>query len=335
MSLLIRSQVLTGYASLTRSLGAVPEPLLDNVGLDLSALADLDARISANAFAELLERTADATKTEDFGLRLAMSRSLGILGPVGLVLRDEPNVRAALRSLARYAPIHNEALELAVSEKGGLAIVSINMRYTCAGSTRHVTELSVGAFYRILRQFLGSQWNAARVCFRHKAPENLVAHRRFFNCQVEFEHEFYGIVCRSSELDVPISMSDSTLALYAHRYLESIIQHRDASVSEKVREIIRLLLPSGECTSDKVARRLGVERRTVHRHLSEAGETFSSVRHDVRKDLAGRLLSSRLSLNEIAGLLGFSSPATFSRWFKQVFGSSPSDWRERQQGRTQ
>ena len=71
MPRLARSQILTGYASLARSLGLSPERLAKRVDLDLSTLNDLDSRISASAFAELLERSAEAAKAEDFGLRLA------------------------------------------------------------------------------------------------------------------------------------------------------------------------------------------------------------------------------------------------------------------------
>src|SRR6266851_1826888 len=93
MPYLVRSQVLTGYATLARAFGLAPELLAGAVGLDLSALADLDARISAKAFAELLERSAEAANAEDFGLRLAESRGLGILGPVGIVMREEADLR--------------------------------------------------------------------------------------------------------------------------------------------------------------------------------------------------------------------------------------------------
>jgi AraC-like DNA-binding protein len=30
----------------------------------------------------------------------------------------------------------------------------------------------------------------------------------------------------------------------------------------------------------------------------------------------------------VAALVGFSGPAAFSRWFKQTFDCSPSEWRE-------
>ena len=328
MPYLVRSQVLTGFATLARAFGLAPELLAADVGLDLSALADLDARISAKAFAELLERSAAAARAEDFGLRLAESRGLGILGPVGIAMREEADLRSALKSLVRYLPIHNEALALRLIEERGLALLALEVRLPGPAEPRHFTELSLGAFHRIVSRFLGPQWKPGRVCFEHAAPADPAAHRRFFGCRVEFQHEFNGIVFDSADLETPISMADSMLSSYARRYLDGIAQHQDASPGDKVRELVRLWLPSGSCSASKVARALGIDRRSVHRHLSEAGESFSAVVTEVRAELACRLLSSRRPLSEVADLVGFSGPAAFSRWFKQAFACSPSEWRE-------
>lgn len=328
MPYLVRSQVLTGYATLARAFGLAPELMARDAGVDLSALADLDARISAKAFAELLERSAEVANAHDFGLRLAESRGLGILGPIGMVMREESDLRSALRSLARYLPIHNEALGLQLTEDRSIAILALEVHLPGVAEARHFTELSLGAFRRIIGRFLGSQWKPSRVCFEHAGPADLSTHRRFFGCRVEFQHEFNGIVFRTKELDTPISMSDATLARYAHRYLDAIAQHQDASPGEKVRELIRLWLPTGSCSADKVARSLGVDRRSVHRYLSREGECFSLVVDEIRADMASRLLASRRPLAEIAELVGFSGVPAFSRWFKQAFDCSPSAWRE-------
>jgi AraC-like DNA-binding protein len=37
----------------------------------------------------------------------------------------------------------------------------------------------------------------------------------------------------------------------------------------------------------------------------------------------------RRSLTEISGLLGFSAPSAFSRWFRDQFGTSAREWRAR------
>jgi AraC-like DNA-binding protein len=326
MPYLARSQILTGYAPLARSLGLAPERLARSVGLELSSLDDLDARISAKAFTDLLERSAELSKLEDFGLRLAESRELGILGPVGIVIRQETDLRSALNSLVRYMPVHNESLELRLEDERGIAVLTLAVR-SSGLQARHVTELSLGTFFRVLRKLAGPDWKPSRVCFEHTAPRSDATHRRFFGCRVEFEREFNGIVFRSSDLDAPLAMSDAMLARYAHRYLDSIMQQRMASASDQVRELVHLWLSSGTCTADKVARDLGVDRRTVHRYLTQTGQTFSSVVTEVRVELATRLLTSHRPISEIASLVGFSGQAAFSRWFTHTFGCSPSAWR--------
>jgi len=66
---------------------------------------------------------------------------------------------------------------------------------------------------------------------------------------------------------------------------------------------------------------LGVDRRTVHRHLAQRGETFSSLVDDVRGELAqGYLEGNERRLADVADLLGFSELSAFSRWHKRHFG---------------
>ena len=328
MPYLARSQILTGYAPLARSLGLSPERLARLVGLDLSTLNDLDSRIPARAFAELLERSAEAAKVEDFGLRLAESRDVGILGPIGIVIYQEPDLRSALRSLVRYLPVHNESLALCLEEERGIALLSLEVRSSGPDDVRQVTELSLGAFFRILCRLAGPHWKPHRICFEHRPPRHVVTHRGFFRCRVDFDQDCNAIVFPAVDLDAPLAMSDAMLARYAHRYLDSIMEDRTASASEKVRELIRVSISSGRCSTDKVARDLGVDRRTVHRYLSETGGSFSSVLTEVRTEMATRLLYSRRPICDIANMVGFSGTAAFSRWFAQAFGCSPSAWRD-------
>jgi len=103
-----------------------------------------------------------------------------------------------------------------------------------------------------------------------------------------------------------------------------------------VRSLVRDMLPLGGCRVEEVAHYLGVDRRTVHRHLARNGETFSSLMDEVRGELAESYLAgNKRRLTEIAQLLGFSAISAFSRWHKRHFGftltemrsgKSPGDW---------
>jgi AraC-like DNA-binding protein len=95
--------------------------------------------------------------------------------------------------------------------------------------------------------------------------------------------------------------------------------------------MIESLLPTERCSAAYVARSLGMDRRTLHRHLARSDETFSSLVDSVRIDLAQRYVARQTrSLTDISGELGFSALSSFSRWFKDRFGCSPKAWKAAQ-----
>jgi AraC-like DNA-binding protein len=88
-----------------------------------------------------------------------------------------------------------------------------------------------------------------------------------------------------------------------------------STMSASVRECIYAMLPSGLCSADSVASRLGVDRRTVHRHLAREGKTFSAIMDSARAELVTRYIENRdRPLASVAELLGFSALSAFSRW---------------------
>jgi len=90
------------------------------------------------------------------------------------------------------------------------------------------------------------------------------------------------------------------------------------------------MLPQGKCSADEVARQLGLDRRTVHRKLRLSDQSYLTILHEVRTDLAVRYIANiERPLSEVAALLGFTSLSVFSRWFAGRFGCSVSEWRGR------
>jgi AraC-like DNA-binding protein len=88
-----------------------------------------------------------------------------------------------------------------------------------------------------------------------------------------------------------------------------------------------MLLSSGRCNADRLASFYGVNRRTLHRRLESAGQSFTALVSDVRREIAGRRVAEgRMSLGEIAHALGFDQQSSFCRWFRQEFGASASEW---------
>jgi AraC-like DNA-binding protein len=330
MPYLTRSAALTDYVEVARAVGVDPYRMLDEVSLPRACLRNPDLKISAGAVGRLLEATARVAGIDDFGLRLAERRVLSNLGPVGLIVREQPTVRKAIEALIQYMGLHSEAQSPRMEDAGDIVTVIVGLVIRRPAPMRQSIELSMGVLYRILRLFLGDAWKPKLICFTHRAPRNRDTYRRLFGiAHLRFNHDFNGIVCAARDLDAPIQAADPAMARYVQQYLDSIAALAGATISDKVRELIWMMLSSGNCSVERVAEHLGVDRRTVHRRLAREGTSFSTLLDAVRTETVTRFIENRdRPLYVVAEMSGFSAQSAFSRWFRSRFGSTVSAWRE-------
>ena len=318
---------LTGYPELAQSRGLDARAQMRRVGLSMRSLADPETPVSADAVRQLLETSAIASGAEDFGLRLASHRSLATLGPISLVLKEEPTARQALDTLCRYLRLLNASLVTRVEDHGDTVVIREEILASPTTSLRQAVELAIGVMYRILRELMGPAWQPLRVCFMHRPPQDTSGHRRHFGSPVDFNAEFNGVVCAASDLAAPLSGSNPEMARFARQHLDHALARQLNNTRDTVRQLVVALLPGGRCTAQQVAQHLGMDRRTLHRHLAADGETFSGVLQSVRAELVVRQVrDSDLPLSEIAALMGFGSPSAFAHWFRVSHGCSVSQW---------
>ena len=322
MAALVRSAALTHFAELAAACGLDARALVAAAGLPPRCLGEPDLKVPAHLVGQLLEQAAAQAGEPAFGLRLAESRRLSNLGPLALLVRDEPTLRRALEALMQHIHVHNEAVAVQVDEFGGLLAIRTELTHDGEGSQRQATELVVGVTCRVLQIFMGAHWHPRLVCFTHAAPPRLAVHHRVLGPAVEFGHEFNGIVCNAADLDAPNPGADPVMARYSQSLLAPALARSDRYV-DRVRQLIMLLLPRGLCRVEVVAQHLGVDRRTVHRKLVDEDSSFSDLLEAERRALAARYVEGTdRPLTDIAALLGFSAPSVFSRWHAASFGVS-------------
>src|SRR5262245_17652712 len=322
---LVRAASLTNFAEVARQAGLDPNRLLSEFELPARCLREPELRVPMSAIRRLLEAAAERSGVEAFGLLMAETRRLSHLGPVGLLMREQPTLRLALKAATRYGNSLNAALFLSVEEIGKVVVVREELIVGESGPVRQTTELAIGVAFRMMKAVLGPEWNPKRVCFAHDAPADRSVHLRVFGRIVEFGHDFNGIVCSSTDLDRPNPNADPEVARYALDLVDSSLGANPSDVKAQVHQSVVNLLGSGRCTIEVVGQTLGIPRRTIHRRLAAEGQTFSEIIDEVRRELASRYVADRQrSLSEVSALLGFSAPASFSRWYRRQFGDTPS-----------
>jgi AraC-like DNA-binding protein len=226
--------------------------------------------------------------------------------------------------------LHNAGVQARLDDAGDLALLHIGVNMQRHGVWRQAIEMSTGIGLRILQVLSRNAFRPVSICFTHEQPMNMEVHYRVLGSAIEFSQEHNVMVCGSSDLDIPIPAADPELNREVKRLLDvQLAELRDHPV-QQARQIVRMLLPSGLCSVDRVARHLGMHRRTLNRHLAAEGASVTSVINAVRAELAEEYLAnSKRRVYEVAELLGFASAGDFSRWFRGRFGKTPSDWATR------
>jgi AraC-like DNA-binding protein len=331
MPRLIRSATLNNYVDLSRSLGLNPHRMIAACGLPAACLDDPETKVPLTSVIKLLEESALRSGKIDFGLRLAESRTLANLGALALLVREQPTIRKALDALAGYMFLHSEALRVRIVEQDDLVLVDFIIDAGRPVPMRQAVELSLGFLHRSFQRLFRERWKPEALCFAYSPPSRTDVHRRFFDTEIRFDQDFNGMVCASRELEVAVPAADAAMAKQVKQYLDTLASPRTSKLSDSVRECIYVMLPSGLCSAASVAKRVGLDRRTLHRHLAREGQTFSAIIDSVRAELAARYIGNDdRDLASIADLLGFSARSALSRWFQNQFGCSISEWRTQQ-----
>ncbi|MBB3086025.1 AraC family transcriptional regulator [Geodermatophilus sabuli] len=332
MKRLVRYATLTGYADVARACGLDPARLMASVGLDIADLAATDKWIPGAPVARLLELSARESGCEDFAVRMAAMRTLSTVGPLSVVLREEPDLRSALELLTRYEHVFIGVLDLRMAEADGLATVQAWLDFGEPVLLRQSLDLTAASLVGIIRMLVGADWQPLSVCFAHRPPADARTFHRVFGPGLRFEHECTGVVFPAADLDRPTVTPDPGLQPYREMLLQSIASPRPQTTADQVRALVELALPLGQCSMARISHTLGEQPRTLHRHLAGGGESFTTIVHGTRARLAVRYLSNdRYTLTDVSQLLGFAAPSTFSNWFRQQFGTTASEWRSRAQ----
>ena len=322
----MRAVTLANYVEVADAIGLDGAQMLRQAGLSRNTLANPENRLPARAVVSLLERSANQSGCENFGLLMAEMRSFASLGPLALLLERLPNVREMVRAGIDFQRHMNDIFMPTVEEAGDSWLIRLD--FVPGFWNVQAFDLSVALGYKVLRAATNNTWKPDCAHLVRKPPTDMAPWRRLFACPVEFDSTFNGFSTTQEAILRPNPNADEVMARNARHLLNLVHVEKVDSTSDRVRRSITLMLPSGRGTIDQVAMQLGMSARSLQRRLDDDGRQFGDLLNEVRRELATSYLAeSAQPITSVSGLLGYASPSSFSRWFAGAFGTSPQAWR--------
>ena len=146
----------------------------------------------------------------------------------------------------------------------------------------------------------------ALISFVHDQLGSDAAYRDALGCPVRFGQTWCGFELPRVLADRRIDSADPETRRIATKYLETHYLPSTAALSERVAELARRLLPTGQCSAEAIADQLAMHPRTLQRRLAEEGVRCQDLIERERRAQAARYLAEPgLHLSQIAGLLGY------------------------------
>jgi AraC-like DNA-binding protein len=298
-------------------------------GVREDALENPDGRIASLAGYRAWEAAVALTRDPDLGLAAALSQPAGAFDILEYAFRASPTLRRGFEQLVRYGQVAHEDLRTSIDDEAERVRVAFDLR---PGSPvlRQQADYFLLGWLRIARDSSGrADLAPLETCFPYPAPARTRALAQAFRCTLRFDAPPALVFDRGS-MALHLTRPDPHLVQLLGRRLSRLLPRdtADASFCAAVRRRVALELASGSVTALRTAEELGTSERTLDRRLSAEGTSFRELLDGVRLEMAGRYLRDpRLSLAEIAFLLGYSEASAFHRSFKRWTGRTPLEFR--------
>jgi AraC-like DNA-binding protein len=313
------------------------EPLLSAAELSRNQLTQDPGGASVASQHRFLELAAIETNNPLLGLQVAAEMDLRDIGLLYYLAAASTTVAEAIEHLQRYGATTNEEIRLEISQQKNESLLTFHRVWIPDAPVRQHSELIALAFNRVLCKLTNRDFAPSRMAFAHTRNSGLREIHRILRCPVEFGQITDSWVVPRSIMELPIVSEDRHLLQILEAHGDDLLSKRSraAGLRGVVENHLAGVLPSGKVQAGTIAKQLGMSVRSLRRHLAHEGTSFGEVLDGLRNRLAVRYLEDeRISLQQIAWLLGYSQVGAFNHAFKRWTGTSPSRARNLSASRT-
>lgn len=322
-------------------MGIPTQKALQGTGLQLSDLRDTGRQLSVQqellVFRNLQQLSADPL----LGLKIGEQYHIAVFGLWGYTMQHAPTLADAVKLGIQYVELSftHFRYSLQIIDEAGteLACLTISPQFTKFPTpelARLMIEREMSCIRTLFQQLMLKPMPITRIEMTHNETQFARAYQDFFNCPVSLGSRENRILFEASILGQPLPYACEDTCQSFSRQCESLLQKKSSQAHALPQQIKQLLLsrPGFMPGIEYVAERLGMSSRTLRRHLAEHSTSFRQMVQETRYQTAqSYLINSDIPLVQLATLLGYNEPASFSTAFKEWSGISPMSYRQQHQ----
>jgi AraC-like DNA-binding protein len=321
-----RTAAASGFAVFLRRRGVNPMAVIESVGLSESQLRDYDTFVDYAKFSELLLEGSRACSEPYFGLLLGQGQTLEALDDMPLIVADSPTLGDALQKANRFLYLHASGVFLDTHSRGERVDIELRIEIGNPDGFDQVMQLSVVHLAIFIASFLDIKIRDLPLMLRQAQPGPKLPTELGLQ-KLKWSAGFDGLSVPASWLELTNRQDESVRQRLLETHLRNLQSRYPNRLTDQIKDLIGRLLPSGECSLERIAQNFNLHPRSLQQALKEQGTSYRDLLRSVRRDFAiQRLNQPRVSITDLALQLGYAELAVFSRHFKSWTGLSPTAW---------
>lgn len=313
--------------------GITPEASLSGTGLSSESLAKPETLTSVRQYITVCHNALHLSRTRETPFRTGSRIPLSAYGMYGFALVCSPTIREYFQVAVKYHRLATPLLSMSWREEGDYVswILPLNSAVTHPDSLmRFLIEQQFTQLSTHLRDVVDQDdCLPVRASLPYSAPAHTQLYRRYLGCPVRFDQPMAELTYPRSVLSAKPRMAHGLTYKIMQETCDRILGEVKTStgVAGEVYQIIAST-PGHSPSMESVAKQLAITERTLNRKLNAEGTSFTHILDDVRCNLAKEYLrSTKLSIEDISELVGFSEAANFRHAFRRWTGSTPGNFR--------
>ncbi|MET0363317.1 MAG: AraC family transcriptional regulator ligand-binding domain-containing protein [Sphingobium sp.] len=324
-----RAANFTGLQDFANAQGRDARRILERHAIEPRAIFDPDSHVACQSIADTFEYCSTLFDDPLFGLHLGNAQDPDVFGCVTALCRAAPTMRDAVACAVDYLPVvHSPEASLELVEGPQVAELRWGANIDLGVNDQaHLQALVLNL--KLLRMIGGTGFDPSYVNLTVEArPRDMEEIEQIAACRVHARANSNAIGFPAHVLDKPIASANRLIFRLLGGYLARVKQANSATVVARVESYIRGALPTGSCSIERCAQKLGFSVRTLQGRLTAHDVKFSDIVESERERLARiYLMTPSMSLEEIAERLGYGEQTSFGRAFKRWTGVTPQRFR--------
>lgn len=314
------------YGTYLSGMGFSMDEVLKKAMLPEDLFARQTPSLTAEEYFRFMGAIDALSPDEQTLIRLAASEGIEAFSPPIFAAYCSRNALVCLKRLAQYKPLIG-ALLYQVEETE----TEVSVEILSGNEELELPEILVGIEFVFLVGLIrkATKETITPLSVTAKQPMKNSAYADFIGKAITVGDKNRLVFSKEDALVPFISRNESMWEFFEPELKRRLsMMETDDSCAARVRSALMELLPSGECTIDDVAKKLGYSKRSLQRKLQEEDTNFQKQLNHTRELLARTYRANTdMTTEDIAFLLGYQESGSFLRAFTVWTGQTVIEYR--------